>query len=279
MVKRLMPLIVLLLIAGFCAAADKPYYQFPDILLSYITDSDRMLIYDQETGSSKNVTVGEFKSVFRGYSGPSGSRGYDGYDGATGPQGFRGYSGALGPRGFRGYSGSRGTPGSQLFTGVGAPSNGNGANSDFYVNTSNGDYYQKLAGAWSLKGNLTGPTGPPGPAATVDQPAVLSALLTPGGNPTTRQPLSPQTNSTVLWRLKDLTGNDRVWATGDGSLNVQDTNGYVRIKINPTTMALEMRDAANKLRWQKTSDGYLRQYRGDGTTLAFQVMSSGRLQL
>lgn len=53
--------------------------------------------------------------------------------------------------------------GSQIYTGGVAPSNGLGANGDFYVNTTNGDYYKKLTGAWALQGNLTGPVGPTGP--------------------------------------------------------------------------------------------------------------------
>ena len=206
--------------------------------------------------------LGIWKEVrFRGYSGAKGLRGYDGRDGTNGT------------------NGTNGAAGSQIYTAIGAPLAGTGVNSDWYLNTSNGDYYLKGSGTWTLKGNLTGPQGPPGPAATVDQPAVLAALATLGGNPTTRQPLAPQTNSSALWQLRNLVGNVTVFASGDGTFSFQDINGYIRIKINPTTWALEMRDAANKLRWQKTSDGGLTQYHSDGVTPGFRVYSGGQVTL
>lgn len=55
--------------------------------------------------------------------------------------------------------GTAGTAGSQWSTGTGAPNNANGANTDMYLNKTNGDFYQKSAGAWALQGNLMGPAG------------------------------------------------------------------------------------------------------------------------
>lgn len=53
--------------------------------------------------------------------------------------------------------------GSVWYTGAGAPSAGLGANGDLYLNTSNGDIYQKAAGSWgSPIENITGPTGATG---------------------------------------------------------------------------------------------------------------------
>jgi hypothetical protein len=43
--------------------------------------------------------------------------------------------------------------------GAGAPAGGLGVNGDFYLNSSNGDVYQKAAGVWGVVDNLTGPTG------------------------------------------------------------------------------------------------------------------------
>lgn len=55
-------------------------------------------------------------------------------------------------------------PGTQIWTGAGVPPNTLGSDGDFYVNTSNGNYYQKTSGAWgSPVGNLTGPAGGTGP--------------------------------------------------------------------------------------------------------------------
>ncbi len=93
-------------------------------------------VYDK-TGPSTWTLVGNIK-------GPTG---------ATGPQGPTGATGATGPQG---------PTGSQILTGSGAPSSGLGVNGDFYVRTSNGEYYLKVAGSWVLQGNLTGPQGPTG---------------------------------------------------------------------------------------------------------------------
>ena len=76
-----------------------------------------------------------------------------------GPQGIQGIQGPAGT------NGTNGTNGSQILTGAGAPSSGTGADGDFYLDTTSGNYYKKASGAWgSALGNLTGPTGPTGPA-------------------------------------------------------------------------------------------------------------------
>lgn len=46
--------------------------------------------------------------------------------------------------------------------GDGAPLAGLGNDGDSYVNLDNGDTYLKAAGAWTLQGNIAGPTGPKG---------------------------------------------------------------------------------------------------------------------
>jgi len=40
-----------------------------------------------------------------------------------------------------------------------------------------------------------------------------------------------------------------------------------------------MRDALNKQRWVTASDGTMTQYRGNGTTKGFQVLSGSRVVL
>lgn len=47
--------------------------------------------------------------------------------------------------------------------GTGAPQDSQGENGDLYLNTNNGDFYQKGSGTWSKKANLEGPQGPQGP--------------------------------------------------------------------------------------------------------------------
>lgn len=80
--------------------------------------------------------------------------------GPTGPQGEKGDTGDQGPTGDQGETGATGTAGSKWYEGSGVPSNGLGANGDFYLNTANGDVYTKSAGSWgSPVDNLTGPEG------------------------------------------------------------------------------------------------------------------------
>lgn len=56
--------------------------------------------------------------------------------------------------------GPAGAPGEQWFTGSGAPSGATGAVGDFYLNSANGDYYEKTGSStWTLRGNLRGPAG------------------------------------------------------------------------------------------------------------------------
>lgn len=62
----------------------------------------------------------------------------------------------------QGPSGAPGQPGSQIFTNIGPPSQALGVNGDLYIDTTNGNYYQKIGGVWILQGNLQGPQGPPG---------------------------------------------------------------------------------------------------------------------
>lgn len=237
---------ILLCVVGLALAKD--FYTFPSV--TDLQPRDIYLLrrpavegYDNYTGT-RNITGASFKAAVTPQACVEYFDGSNGVDGAPGPQGP---------------AGSNGAPGSQIFTDLGAPGSGTGVNGDWYMDTSNGDYYLKAAGAWTIKGNLTGPTGPAGPSATVDQPAVLSALQTPGGEPTTRQPLAPQTDGTALWQLRDLVGNVRAFFTGAGSLSHKDASGVVR--------------------WQYNAADYsTRTYRGDGTTVAMMLYSSGRVE-
>lgn len=65
-------------------------------------------------------------------------------------------TGQIGP------AGAPGTPGTVLRSGSGAPSNALGINGDYYLNTTNGDIYQKASGVYAVSGNLKGPTGQQG---------------------------------------------------------------------------------------------------------------------
>jgi len=63
-------------------------------------------------------------------------------------KGTRGDQGPQGIDGDDGVDGADGAAGSQIFNGSTAPSNSLGENTDFYVNTTTNEYYQKVAGDW-----------------------------------------------------------------------------------------------------------------------------------
>jgi hypothetical protein len=78
-----------------------------------------------------------------------------------------GAAGAAGPAGAAGADGADGDDGATWLQGAGVPGAGLGSNDDFYINTSNSDYYQKIAGVWTLLGNLEGAAGAGGTAEVV----------------------------------------------------------------------------------------------------------------
>lgn len=84
--------------------------------------------------------------------------------GATGPQGPAGPEGPQGDIGAQGVAGVDGTDGSLWWGDAGAPAGGLGIQGDWYLNTSNGDVYNKTGpSTWTLEGNIRGPTGLTGP--------------------------------------------------------------------------------------------------------------------
>jgi hypothetical protein len=90
-------------------------------------------------------------------------KGPQGTQGPTGPAGADStVPGPAGAKGDTGPAGVNGTNGSQIYSGTTAPGAGTGVDGDFYFNTSTGDYYKKVTGAWALQSNLTGPQGPAG---------------------------------------------------------------------------------------------------------------------
>jgi hypothetical protein len=77
-------------------------------------------------------------------------------------RGPRGLQGEPGIQGNPGPKGDAGAAGSKWHSSSGAPSGALGADGDWCVNiavSGNGDVYQKLSGAWVLKGNMRGPQG------------------------------------------------------------------------------------------------------------------------
>jgi hypothetical protein len=85
------------------------------------------------------------------------------------PTGATGAAGSNGSDGSDGSDGAAGAPGSVWRDGSGAPSNGLGIDGDYYLNSSNGDVYQKASSSYAVVANIkgatgdTGATGPTGP--------------------------------------------------------------------------------------------------------------------
>lgn len=63
-------------------------------------------------------------------------------------------------------NGTNGTNGSVIYSGTAAPSNGAGANGDYYIRTGTGDLYVKVGGVWSVIMNIIGATGATGASGT-----------------------------------------------------------------------------------------------------------------
>jgi hypothetical protein len=111
-----------------------------------------------------------------------------------------------------------------------------GKDTDFYLNTSNGDYYQRVSGAWTLKGNLTGPQGPAGPSGSPDtQAQILAKIATVTDGAVLKMQQGPTEASTVSkFELRDSGSNVRLYGDGAGALHKKDSNGIVRTLMDDT---------------------------------------------
>ena len=89
----------------------------------------------------------------QGEQGPQGSRGPQGLQGLQGPQGEQG------PQGLAGNDGANGIDGATWYYGSGTPNVETGVHSDYYLDTDNGNIYQKQSVTWTLTGNIQGPQG------------------------------------------------------------------------------------------------------------------------
>lgn len=86
-----------------------------------------------------------------------------------GPQGIQGIQGPVGPQGDN----------VAWLSGAGVPAGATGDISDWYLNTNNGDVYEKTGAAvWTLRGNIRGPVGPTGPTGGVNSIETLQGDLT-----------------------------------------------------------------------------------------------------
>ena len=108
-----------------------------------------------------------------GPAGPQGIPGVPGIPGVAGPPGATGSIGPVGPAGSQGPQGLQGVAGpagTKWFSSTGAPASSVGALSDYYLDVTSGDVWQKIssggAASWAMQGNirgLKGETGQNGP--------------------------------------------------------------------------------------------------------------------
>lgn len=98
----------------------------------------------------------------RGVVGLTGEKGKDGRNGIDGKDGRNGRNGVDGAKGKDGKDGKDGTS-TRWFSSRGKPNYSTGTINDFYIDSSNGNYYEKVDSMnWELRGSLRGPTGPTG---------------------------------------------------------------------------------------------------------------------
>ena len=126
--------------------------------------------------------------------GPQGSKGTAGAagpPGATGPIGPPGTAGPTGLTGAAGPQGIAGTDGTKWFSGSGGPAQSVGLLSDYYVDMSTGDVWQKAGSEegsmWVLRGNIRGAPGPAGSEGPVGATG-LAGVPGPAGIPGTAGP-------------------------------------------------------------------------------------------
>jgi len=82
-------------------------------------------------------------------------------------------------------TGPRGIEGSKWLTGAGVPASGLGVITDFYLNSTNADYYEKTtATVWTLRGNIKGATGTMSLGTVTTGAAGSSVAITNTGTPT-----------------------------------------------------------------------------------------------
>jgi hypothetical protein len=117
-----------------------------------------LLVLAEDDGTPWALT----SAAAAGAAGPPGPEGPAGPTGATGPQGPQGVKGDTGATGPAGPTGATGQA-EQWWSGSGAPAGTLGAVGDWYLNSTNGDVYEKTAtSTWTPEANIKGPTGATG---------------------------------------------------------------------------------------------------------------------
>jgi hypothetical protein len=142
-----------------------------------------------------------------------------------------------------GQGGTGGGGGEAWFTGTGAPAGALGSVGDFYLDSSNGNFYEKTGeSTWTLRGSLRGPAGPQGPTgatgatgpqgaqgpqgATGPQgPQGATGAQGPAGPAGPQGPTGPQGTPGEVWFTGSGAPAAGLGATGDWYLD-SDTGDY-----------------------------------------------------
>jgi hypothetical protein len=194
-----------------------------------------------------------------------------------------------------------GLDGSVIYTGVAAPSSSLGVKSDVFLNTLTGDFYRMdVTGTWTLKGNIKGANGADGTAATVAVGTVtalpygtapyvnntgssLAAILDFGlmtGQPGSAG--SPDNQSQILAKIATPTDGAKLTvqqgATEAGTaskIEVRDAEGNVT-NYTSGNGTITVRKGGNTTWVYDTVTQSMVMYRGNGTTAAYRVYSTGK---
>lgn len=124
-------------------------------------------------------------------------RGLDGSDGIDGSNGSPGQNGS---------NGTNGVDGATWRNGSGAPSNGLGANNDYYLDTANGDVHKKASGTYSIVGNIKGATGQTGQQGNPGVDGVRTATTAFGYSTGAGGTVTQGTNKSTAVTLNKLCG-------------------------------------------------------------------------
>jgi hypothetical protein len=142
-------------------------------------------------------------------------------------KGPTGATGSTGSTGAPGTPGTAGAPGSVWRSGSGAPAGATGVVGDWYLNTANGDVYEKTgASTWTLRDNLTGPQGPQGIQGTAGATGSTGSTGAPG------TPGAPGS----VWRSGTGAPSGALGIVGDWYEN--DANGDIYEKTGASTYTL-----------------------------------------
>lgn len=150
--------------------------------------------------------------------------------------------------------GSGGTPGpagrdgEQWYTTTGPPSLSLGEVGDFHLNSTNGEYSEKIAeSTWTVRGNLTGPQGPVGPQGPAGDDGA--------NNYPTSLTVTGTSTKTITLQRNGLTDLTETWTDLDvylTSLGYDSTTNILSIGLsNGASLEVNMEDAD----WQAGSGG------------------------